>query len=319
MPEGFGDALDEVLRLSHELRIIDASSGINPLDSLSHAFNFDLRSARSLAEDPRAFGKAVLVRNLSAAGVDQWDTTLRAFHSGCAKRTGYASLIVAVVAPQEIPVFEACGAVVHPWKGAVTRTDATLVALTAVDRPRDPLMDRLAVEIAVALCGWDLSSVAVEAARRAHQWPSLFTIPTILSGTQQQVRWEDGLCDLFDGTTFVKVECCDVHEARRRIWQAQVAVLFGWLEQLRLAFIPHVVPNLRHLGVDLWSCEWAELSYHLRDNASRDLANLAEKCRRLRNQLAHGKSLRWNDFARVITQARRVIPRMRRDGSARGH
>jgi hypothetical protein len=139
MPEGLVDALREVLRFSHELRMVEYRSGTNPLDALAEVFDLDLRSARSLAEDPRASGKAVLLVGLDAAGALNWDATMRAFASGAAKRSRYAASILVSVSPPEASVLKASGATLHLWRGVVTRSDAMLMALSAIEHPSEPL------------------------------------------------------------------------------------------------------------------------------------------------------------------------------------
>jgi DNA-binding transcriptional LysR family regulator len=122
--------------------------------------------------------EALLFRDPHVTGVAQWDATLRAFISNDVKRTPYAALIMAVIWPREASLLKACGALVHSWKGVITRTDAMLAALGAIACPESPLLERLAVEIAVELCGWDLAGVADQVAHRVHNRTELFLVPS---------------------------------------------------------------------------------------------------------------------------------------------
>jgi hypothetical protein len=306
MPEGFPEALADVLRFSHELRTLEYRSDANPLDTLAEAFDLDLRSARSLVEDPRASGKAVLLTGLNAAGALIWDATMRAFSSGAAKRTAYAASVLVTASPAEAAVLKDTGASLHLWRGVVSRSDALLMALSALDHSGQPLLDRLAVETAVALRGWDLHGVVQEAGRRARSVAALFDVPNGGTGLPNQPQWENGLCDLFDGNAFVRLEACHPHELRRRIWRAQVSVLFGWLEEIRLAFVERVAPGLKIGSVDPSNWEWSELSQRLHGSAPGEERDFAECCRRLRNRLAHRHPVAREDFTDVLQRAEQL-------------
>jgi hypothetical protein len=299
MPDGLDDALEEALQLSHKLRVLDYQAGCHPLSALSDAFDVDLRSARSLAEDTRASGKALLLRGLDAASSIQWDTTLRAFMSG-RNRTRYSALIILTIGPGEAPMLQACGAVIQPWQGVISRADAMLVALSALRHTRNHLRDRLAIEVAVALCGWDLAGVADEAERRARSGADLFTIPLGKATAADREKWEDGLCDLFDGVPFVKPAACHPLVLRHRVWRAQVAVLFGWLEEIRLAFVRGIAPALRVKEADLSNWEWSDIAHNLEGRITRNHQEFAERCRRVRNRLAHREPVSWEEFADLL-------------------
>jgi hypothetical protein len=100
----------------------------------------------------------------------------------------------------------------------------------------------------------------------------------------------------------VKFQVCGPQELKRRIWRAQVAVLFGWLEEMRLAFIGRIAPALKNVSADTSSWEWSELSYRLRG----DHQQFAERCRHLRNRLAHREPIAWQDFQDVLRRAERL-------------
>lgn len=306
MPEGIDHALSEELEYSHVLTPIDPQVSASPLELLSAAFEIDLRSARSLAAHPGAAGRAALVNWLDADKARQWDTTLRAFLSDCSKRNRYSATIVVLAEPNAAAGLKEIGAIAHSWQGVVSRTDATLCALSAIDPPGDPLTDRLAAEMAIALCGWDLASVANEAARRAKNHSALFAVPECAQKSATTGRWEDGLCDNFDGVPFANQLVCDPRELRRRLWRGQVAVLFGWLEELRIEFIDSLKLPAENPVRDLYNCEWTWLAVRMRETASHDAADLAESCRRMRNKLAHMQPVSWDDISNVIGQALRM-------------
>lgn len=303
MPAGVEDALHASLQLTHELHHLRHYSGKGPLDGLAEVLGVDLRSARALADDPRVAGRAALLTGLDVTGIAQWDATLRAFISTDAKPTPYAALILAVIGPREVSLLKACGALVHSWTGVITRTDAMLAALGAIAYPENPLLDRLAVEIAVELCGWDLTGVVDQVAQRVHDRTDLFLVPSHKRMGADKPVWEHGSCDVFDGSPFATLEASESRELRRRVWRGQVGILFGWLEEVRLSFVSRVTrgrPNDYLLG-----CEWSELTHKL-PSLSREELDFAERCRRLRNTLAHRNPVLWEDFTDLLFRARRL-------------
>ena len=112
--------------------------------------------------------------------------------------------------------------------------------------------------------------------------------------------------DSYDGATFDSLAVSDARELRHRLWRGQVAVLFGWLEELRIAFVNDLAPRDQGSGEDMLAWEWGELAMRMRRTNSRDAANFAENCRKLRNKLAHVDPVGWDDIATVIGQARRI-------------
>jgi hypothetical protein len=112
--------------------------------------------------------------------------------------------------------------------------------------------------------------VAEEAGRRLRNLAVLFDVPASGPDRTNQAQWENGLCDLFDGNAFVRLEACHPLELRHRIWRAQVAVLFGWLEEIRLAFVERIAPALQNSSADPSNWEWSELSQRLHESVPRE-------------------------------------------------
>jgi hypothetical protein len=180
------------------------------------------------------------------------------------------------------------------------------MALSAIEHPGEPLLDRLAVETAVALHGWDLIGVAEEAGRRSRNRAALFAMPAGGPDRANQAQWENGPCDLFDGNAFVRLEACQPHERRHRIWRAQVAILFGWLEEIRLAFVERIAPALQNSSADPSNWEWSELSQRLHGTVLREHQQFVERCRRLRNRLAHRHPVVQEDFTDILRRAQQL-------------
>jgi hypothetical protein len=148
--------------------------------------------------------------------------------------------------------------------------------------------------------------VAEETGRRLRNLAVLFDVPASGPDRTNQAQWENGLCDLFDGNAFVRLEACHPLELRHRIWRAQVAVLFGWLEEIRLAFVERIAPALQNSSADPSNWEWSELSQRLHESVPREHQQFAERCRRLRNRLAHRHPVAQHDFADVLRRAEQL-------------
>jgi hypothetical protein len=82
-----------------------------------------------------------------------------------------------------------------------------------------------------------------------------------------------------------------------------VAVLFGWLEEIRLAFVERIAPALQNSSAGPSNWEWSELSQRLYGSAPREHQQFAERCRLLRNRLAHQHPLAQDDFTDVLRRA----------------
>jgi len=112
-------------------------------------------------------------------------------------------------------------------------------------------------------------------------------------------NWEDGLIDAVNGEDVVHSVALasrgDEAELRRRIWQAEVAVLYPFLEEQRLQLLPRLRPYLR-LPVetaygpvdDIYDLELGQLVYFLRGrNLPRELWRLLTLLTDMRHALAH--------------------------------
>ncbi|QGM99984.1 hypothetical protein [Methylocystis parvus] len=180
-------------------------------------------------------------------------------------------------------------------------------ALDGVPSALDPLLGRLAVETAVQLAGWDLESVARFVESFATAPRRMFDISQSPSDGTRAASWALGTSDLFDGVVFSTLDCCGREEIARRIWRAQVTVLFGWLESERSGFVRRHRRALREcvsrslLTADLDSLEWAEIARLTKAAfaAGDRRVELADEARAVRNALAHLEPIDYSRFARI--------------------
>ena len=123
--------------------------------------------------------------------------------------------------------------------------------------------------------------------------------------------------DDFDGVPFKRLALCDPEEVTRRMWRAQVTVLFGWLETLRGEFVQQNLGWLRAAtradprAVDTSELEWADLGRLARQSLpSGDLRRrFAEGARAMRNALAHMQAVDFEMFYRLSQCIRQPRPR----------
>ena len=231
-PDGLGAALMDKLGI-FDLPTIDARSSAPPLQALSQAFEIQLKSARTLALEPQAEGRAALVAGLDAATTPRWETTLRAYLAGCHARPRFGALVIIAAAPDCQSVLRGMGVTCQPWRNAIGFRDALLWALRD-QALKDPLLGRLAAETAVSLAGWELEELSRQMYRMRNA-KMIFEAPS--SNEQAEASWAQGGIDDFDGVPFRRLASASAAEIKRRLWRAQVTVLFGWLEGLRSEFV----------------------------------------------------------------------------------
>ncbi|MGO8738935.1 hypothetical protein [Rhodoblastus sp.] len=300
-PDDLAGVLRERLDL-FDLPIIDARSGQAPLQALSRAFEVELNSARALGSKAEAEGRAVLITGFDANSASTWETTLRAFLAGRSSRTQFGAIIVLGVMPEGHHATAEMGIVCHIWRNVIGFRDALLWALRE-RKVADPLLGRLAAEVAVSLAGWDLEEVWRQMQRLTNA-KTVFERP-VTAEIQNNPSWANGEIDEFDGLPFKRLASCGPEEVDRRIWRAQVTVLFGWLESVRNNFVAKNHKWLREGGngevIEPSEMEWSHLFHRARMTLapSDPRRRLTEHARAMRNALAHGESIDFEMYRRL--------------------
>jgi hypothetical protein len=284
-----------------------------PLTALSRAFNLETHSASALPINRAAEGKAVFVDGLNASSWSRWETTLRAWAAGCARRPRFGAILLAIVTPDCESAIKAVGVRSLRWRNVIGSRDSILWALDRVPAELDPLLGRLAVETAVALAGWNLDAIGQFVATFATSPRRMFDIPSSSADNARKAAWTEGTMDLLDGVEFPLLSFCSRDEVTRRIWRAQTTVLFGWLETERSDFLARhrraILESARRGQVptaDLDALEWTEIARLMKAAFSaRDRrAELADEARAARNALAHLQPIDYVHFARIRSLAR---------------
>ena len=217
-----------------------------------------------------------------------------------------ASLVLAgVPAKERLPDGLGC---LH-WGDRMRRVDIAIWAdLNAPTERPEPLAS-LAAALAVELCGWRLD--LAEAIVRAGQDDLMDPVAWLerrgaepLEGARQ-----------FGGSAMrcamALLRAGDRMELERRIWRAQLASVFPWIEEARQAAVTRyrrllvVDEHLQALGVrDVDEIELGALARQLRNRLPREEAQKLDCFGRIRNALAHRKPAPPADLAVALRAGR---------------
>ena len=267
-------------------------------------------SVDTLAADARLADTVIWVEGMTAACWPAWRAFLGQYERACqmCPEQGRGLFCVPLTGEVARQVPEAAVALsVRRWWGVVGEVDLLLdLSLRADGRPMPPLHRRLALAVACELSGTDAALARALAGLGLRQLlePQEFLRAEAArrgwnAARARQPTWEDGLVDGVNGEDVVHSVALvirgDDAELRRRIWQAEVAVLYPFLEEQRLRLLPRLRPYLR-LPVetaygrvdDIYDLELGQLVHFLRGrNLARELWRLLNLLTDMRHALAH--------------------------------
>ena len=195
------------------------------------------------------------------------------------------------------------------WDQRLRRSDVTIWADLHAPLDRSEPVSLLAAALAVELCGWRLD--LAEALARASTADLLDPLAWLLRRDTPPVAGmyrfagRDMACPLQLAADERQ------EELDRRLWRAQVAALFPWLEDLRQRAIARhrkklaVDDHLRALGVrDVDEIELGALSWQLAQKITRDEHQAIVCLARIRNRLAHRAPALPDDIDRALSATR---------------
>jgi len=246
----------------------------------------------------------VWLEGMTAEAWRDWDIFLRSLareRAGVGRDSG--PMIVLNVPPGI--VFEATGRSLITWRGRARRLDTALYVATVMrERTGGPLRDGFIEAVVVEMAGYDprLADTLAEATddelldvvkllqRLAAEGPTAAGVPS----------WQAGTLDDWDGRPFVHSLLLaandDVPALERRLWRAHVAMIFPWLEEVRLVLIDHYrrylkVPAILHNGDKIETAddfEFGPLLYELRKHGiPGGERHFIQLCRDMRHMIAH--------------------------------
>jgi hypothetical protein len=291
-----------VLHLRDDVALINLSPspGSLPLAVLSEACGLANPSIVQILQTGRSF--IVEASCMSAPDLARWGHTLCEFATHFPQYQNAGALFFLGAA--KVPGFGRLD-----WSNRLRRVDAMIWAEYAVPSGRAELMQRLAVEVAVELCGWRLDLVADLVSQREED------ILDPMGWMQRHADEANPSTPSFGASQF----SCPLHlistggvvEVRRRIWSAQLSVLFPWIEAHRQRLIEryhnhlYIDEHLSALGVlSIDDIELGGLRWQLGRVLAREEVEKITALANLRNDLAHRKPVRVADFVTAHRMSR---------------
>lgn len=291
-PPGIAARLVIYLRDTVTVEPLTPAPGKLPLAVLGEACG----QAGALMPQIVASGRCFLIdaQDLSAADCARWTHALTDFAARSVQTDEGGALLF--MGDANVP-----GLGRLDWRQRLRRVDAMIWAEYAVPSGRSELMQRLAVDLAVELCGWRLDLVADLVSQRQED------ILDPLGWLQRHADQAIATPASFGLTSFA----CPLHllargelvELHRRIWASQLSVLFPWIEGHRQRLIErhrkhlYLDEHLKALGVHVVEdIELGGLRRQLGRVLARDEADQLAALANLRNHLAHRKPIAARDF-----------------------
>lgn len=281
-------------------------------------------SPESLARIDGVGETVVWVGGIDTAAWPAWCDFIVRYELACRNVPQYdrALFVLPLVGlPLKVLPSEKVTLVTHQWRAAIERLDMLLFVSQLLERrARHPLLHQTAVATVAEVAGTD-AFVAEFLAGGALE-DQLAPLPMLVrlaetrgwgnrsaAGAMRDysIEWSLGILDDLDGGTWLH-SCAaaianDIATVQRRVWTAQVGVLFPFLERQRLAFIAAHRKLLSLPVVTQWeriedadSLELSHLAFQLRRRVSPTCLARIELCRRMRNELAHFRPLSVGDL-----------------------
>jgi hypothetical protein len=329
VPEGFAEAVRVEYEREPFLELTTLhcdGSATTPLNFLfeqlapTTAIN-TVRDIPTLTTEPAFCGRLILLETINEEQWTFWREFLEEYEQVCRNvdRLHRSLFFVCLEGGTAMspPREDVCQAVFR-WSNAVDHLDAGLFATGQLAGRRLTALERqLTASLLSELALWDTEVCARLAAEPMEKL--LEPLPILCSIAQERGWsvslpssdwWALGIEDDVEGVTqrhsaFLAISG-DGRGLNRRIWRAQLRVLFPAVEELRLALMPDVKRALRPpirtpFGVvyDVQDLEIGQIAYHLHNTGSADraLREQVSVLRDFRHALAHLEPIR--DAARL--------------------
>lgn len=297
-PSGLSARLSQRFQDRFRVDRIDPKPGVLPVSLLADAVGCDSRIEAVAGAEEQVL--IVEGENLPVGEQAPWATFLQRFAKARAQTAD--GLAILFLAPAGFAVE---GMARLDWSGRLKRIDALIWAEFHVPSGRSGLFQDIAVNLAAELCGWRLDLIADLVTQREED---------ILSPIGWLQRNADMACG-FEAAFGTRGFACPLYlfatgnrkEIDQRIWRAQLASLFPWIEERRLRIIDRyrkllrVDDHLRKLHVtEVENIELGALKYQLRQHITRTELEHVEVLAAMRNDLAHRKPVDSQSFDRAL-------------------
>jgi hypothetical protein len=307
------DSVLQVLRLaSSDLAPPATFLGKHILQDLPPA---SILSAATLVSDEAFSGRFLWLDGLTAETWPAWQAFLTEYSHVCRSVSVMDRTLLCISLTGELtdlcPPVDVCLAC-HQWRGVVDSVDALSFSSQLLrDHPVSMLQKRVLCSTCAHLALWDpcvaVRLVAAGTGAFFDPYPVLQAIADErgwFGGTSADspTRWSQGQIDLFDGRELVHSAALAHHDPNReiirRIWSAQVGVLFPYVEQQRQVILGQLrgvlqVPFITRFGASI--TDWRDLEIgHIESQIATNQIAISDETRlrlrdlrRIRNCLAH--------------------------------
>lgn len=310
VPEGFDTAVAATLGNILDFGRLEATT--LPLQDLAHRYAQHpqhIGRVQDLCEDSGFRGRLVRLEGLDSETWPAWCAFLRAYAEMSRSRPLLGrSLFLVLLAgspPPEAPPAD-IGLACRPWDGLPDDVDLLLFATEQLrEREDNPLLRSLFATTISRVAGWDFDTAAVLVAQ---DYETIMDPRDLLREIAQHNGWTaDTPLDWRLGTAS---RTGSAHPARialdnpstelqRRLWSAQLSVLFPWIESCRhetvSAHLYQVKRQMRAEGdnqSDPFALELGELLRLFgRRGANRQVRKSVRLLRDSRNELAHRRHI----------------------------
>ncbi len=311
-----------------------------PVDLLFEEFARDapagaIRDVRTLTLQSAFCGRLIFLESIAAEDWKAWRQFLVEYEQVCRnvdrlhRTLFFASLDGETATP---PLVEDVCQAVFRWSDTLDALDMTLFAASQLAAKSLPALERqLYLSLLAELSGWDTEACSLLASQTLETLlsPSVF-LRRLASqrgwsaSAPTESWWELGIENSVNGfaerhSAFIAL-CGDERELDRRIWRAQLRVLFPAIEELRLALLPQLRRFLRFpvqtpFGIvrEIEDLEIGQLAHQLLGarNLDRQTREIILLLKDLRHALAHLEPVRDPARLRRLFQAHE---QRRRDG-----
>lgn len=324
VPDGLGGAVRKVMGdgcgCPWHVLSAEGESTANPARWLadrviSHTPAGGVMNAKVLVNDDAFAGRVIWLQDIGTNDWPAWRDFLAEYSHACRARSLIERTILCVAAAGRAatcpPAEEIC-LVCHTWRGVVDSLDMILYCSNLLrDRDLPIIRKRVLIAVVAGLALWDpavaeeLASAEIDAILepeavlneigRRRGWTSDVTL-------DGQEGWCLGLTDTMDGeekTHSAALSLRDLsNEIRRRIWSAEVGVLFPYVEEQRQTILRRLrgllrVPFETRFGeiiTDWRDLEIGHIESQIATNGipvAREMRRMLQHLRQIRNCLAH--------------------------------
>jgi hypothetical protein len=319
-PFGIGDELRRAVNATfsnsellqwRSINLADQEDSDQPLTVIGNIFcsHRESYSIQKVIEKRLINGYVIWVEGFTPASWTQWQKFLFQYEHEIRSTLADSGLFCVALSAESIAgeFSEAVSLTIHRWQGVISSLDMSLFVSQLLCLKQQ---STIRTKIHSSLCS-ELAGSDPELA----QYLANLNLPALVKPKEALIAyaknknwsadilkepcWENGFCDKIDDRTFIHSAALaatdGMNEIINRIWRAQVAVLFPYLEDLRLRFLPEIKKYIRlPLRTDYGEIKQYEdlevgvIHYFIKQtNAPKILVQLFQHLKNIRHAIAH--------------------------------